>query len=187
MNSSFTDQLNEHIELMQQLHALTPQIEEMGQRWRDCLSIGGKILLMGNGGSAADSQHIAAELVGRFLSERKGLPAIALTTDTSILTSVGNDYGYDHVFSRQVEALATEKDIVLGYSTSGNSRNVIKAMAVANDIGCRTQVLTGLSGGQLKGLVDDCLCVPSNFTPRIQEAHAFIGHMLCAMVDDASS
>ena len=187
MTTPFSAQLNEHIAVMEAVHALEPLVKSVGQRWLDALQKGGKVLLMGNGGSAADAQHIAAELVGRYLCERKGLPAIALTTDTSILTAVGNDYGYDAVFSRQVEALANPDDIVVAYSTSGNSGNACTAIETARDIGCYTVALTGDSGGKLKPLVDTCICVPSSSTPRIQEAHAFIGHMLCAYVDSAFS
>jgi D-sedoheptulose 7-phosphate isomerase len=183
--SDVIKQLEEHIQVMEATRELAPQIEALGERWVAALKSGGKILLMGNGGSAADAQHIAAELVGRFLCERQGLPAIALTTDTSILTAVGNDYGYDTVFSRQVEALAQPQDVVIGYSTSGNSANVCTAMQVACDRGCYTAALTGASGGKLLGTVDTCIRVPSSFTPRIQEAHAFIGHMLCAIVDQS--
>ena len=183
--SDFIKQLDDHIDVMNLSRELAPLVQQVGQRWIDALQNGGKILLMGNGGSAADAQHIAAELVGRYLCERKGLAGIALTTDTSILTAVGNDYGYDAVFSRQVEALANTHDIVVGYSTSGNSTNVCAAMAVARDMGCYTVALTGHTGGKLKSMVDDCLCVPSSSTPRIQEVHAFVGHMLCAIVDDA--
>lgn len=182
---SYLEQLDEHIDVMNMARALAPQVDAVGQHWINALNNGGKILLMGNGGSAADAQHIAAELVGRYLCERKGLPSIALTTDTSILTAVGNDYGYDAVFSRQVEALAQPQDIVVGYSTSGNSKNVCLAMKAAQDIGCYTVALTGENGGQLKSMVDDCICVPSSSTPRIQEVHAFIGHLLCAIVDSA--
>ena len=140
---------------------------------------------MGNGGSAADAQHIAAELVGRYINERRGLPAIALTTDTSILTAVGNDYGYDNIFSRQVEALARPVDVVVGYSTSGNSANIYNAISLAKTIGCHCVALTGATGGKLAGVADSCIRVPSAETPRIQEAHAFIGHMLCDYVDRA--
>lgn len=184
MINDYIKQLDEHIDVMNMSRALATQVADVGQRWVNALENGGKILLMGNGGSAADAQHIAAELVGRYLSERKGLPSIALTTDTSILTAVGNDYGYDAVFSRQVEALAQPHDVVVGYSTSGNSANVCAAMIAAKDIGCYTVALTGESGGKLVGLVDNCIRVPSAFTPRIQEVHAFVGHMLCAIVDD---
>ncbi|MGS2717387.1 D-sedoheptulose 7-phosphate isomerase [Eionea flava] len=187
MKENYLSQLDQHIEVMNFSRALADQVAVVGQQWVDALEQGGKILLMGNGGSAADAQHIAAELVGRYLSERKGLASIALTTDTSILTAVGNDYGYDHVFSRQVEALAKPQDVVVGYSTSGNSANVCLAMTAARKMGCRTVALTGDSGGQLLSLVDECICVPSPFTPRIQEVHAFIGHMLCAIVDESFS
>jgi D-sedoheptulose 7-phosphate isomerase len=183
MTDSYIDQLDEHIDVMNMARELAPIVEQVGQQWISALHNGGKILLMGNGGSAADAQHIAAELVGRYLCERKGLPSIALTTDTSILTAVGNDYGYEAVFSRQVEALAQPQDVVVGYSTSGNSANVCKAMQAAGDIGCYTVALTGEGGGQLAALVDSCIRVPSSSTPRIQEVHAFIGHMLCALVD----
>ncbi len=183
MANIFSTQLDQHIAVMELLHELEPIVAEVGALWVSALQRGGKIVLMGNGGSAADSQHIAAELVGRYLSERKGLAAIALTTDTSILTAVGNDYGYDAVFARQIEALAQPDDVVIGYSTSGNSGNVCLAMEKARAIGCQTVALTGDSGGKLVDLVDHCLRVPSNETPRIQEAHAFIGHMLCAYVD----
>ncbi|MFT6790925.1 MAG: D-sedoheptulose 7-phosphate isomerase [Cellvibrionaceae bacterium] len=183
MKNSFSLQLDEHIAVMQLLRQLGPQVDEVGEVFRKTLRTGSKVLLMGNGGSAADAQHIAAELVGRYLCERPGLPAIALTTDTSVLTAIGNDYGFDTVFSRQVEALAQAGDVVVGYSTSGNSKNVSQAMVLAKGKGCATVALTGQSGGELKNLVDNCLCVPSKSTPRIQEAHAFIGHMLCAIVD----
>lgn len=183
--SDVIKQLDEHIQVMESARGLAPEIESLGQRWVDALNNGGKILLMGNGGSAADSQHIAAELVGRYLCEREGLPAIALTTDTSILTAVGNDYGFDTVFSRQVEALAQPQDVVVGYSTSGNSGNVCAAMDVARKKGCYTAALTGASGGKLLDMVDSCIRVPSSSTPRIQEVHAFVGHMLCAIVDQS--
>ncbi len=185
MPNPYNEQLDEHIQVMQLCHDLAPKIQTIGQKWVDCLKNGGKILLMGNGGSAADSQHIAAELVGRYLCERKGLPAIALTTDTSIITAVGNDYGYENIFTRQIESLANANDIVIGYSTSGNSANVCSAMKLANEMNCYTVALTGESGGALLNIVNECICIPSQSTPRIQEAHAFIGHMLCAFVDDA--
>ena len=181
----FTDQLARHIEVMQSVQELAVVVEQVAQRWIQTLHAGGKILLMGNGGSAADAQHIAAELVGRYLSERSGLAAVSLTTDTSILTAVGNDYGYETVFSRQVEALARPGDVVVGYSTSGNSVNVCNAINVAKKIGCYCVALTGATGGKLASVVDNCICVRSSETPRIQEAHAFIGHMLCEYVDHA--
>lgn len=151
------------------------------------LGQGRKIVFMGNGGSAADSQHLAAEFVGRFVKERKGLPAIALTTDTSILTAVGNDYGFDTVFSRQVEALVRAGDVVVGLSTSGNSPNVVKALELAKQSGATTIGLTGRGGGKMAAICDLCIQVPSDVTARIQEAHIFIGHMVCALVDKGVS
>jgi len=144
---------------------------------------GGKVVLFGNGGSAADAQHIAGELVGKFKLERQALPAIALTTNTSILTAVANDYGYETVFSRQVEALVNEKDIAIGISTSGDSSNVIEAIKTAKKKGAKTIGLTGGSGGKLAEVADLALIVPSDSTPRIQEAHITIGHIVCELVE----
>ncbi len=185
MSEPYLTQLDEHVEVMNLARSLSAEVEALGQQWCDALKNGRKILLMGNGGSASDAQHIAAELVGRYLCERDGLPAIALTTDTSILTAVGNDYGYGVVFSRQIEALCQSGDVVVGYSTSGNSENVCRAMQLAREKGAYTAALTGDSGGRLLALTDCCLRVPSSSTPRIQETHAFIGHVLCGMVDNA--
>lgn len=168
---------------MTKLDALLPQISAVAQALRNCLERGGKILLMGNGGSAADCQHIAAEIVGRYKKERRGLPAIALTTDTSILTSIGNDYGFEFIFSRQVEALCNPQDIVIGFSTSGNSVNVIRGIEKAKEIGATTVLMSGGMGGKLAGLCDFSLIMPSNDTPRIQEAHIFIGHSLCDLLE----
>jgi D-sedoheptulose 7-phosphate isomerase len=170
---------------MQSVKEMIPAIEQGGQVLVEALKSGGKILLCGNGGSAADAQHIAAEIVGRFEIERMGLPAIALTTDTSILTSVGNDYGYERLFSRQIEALAQSADVLIAYSTSGNSENVLRAVTLAREKGCKVIVLSGRDGGKLSALADVDLCVSSNVTARIQEAHAFIGHVLCSAVDEA--
>jgi D-sedoheptulose 7-phosphate isomerase len=147
------------------------------------LRAGGKVLIMGNGGSAADAQHFAAELVGRFLLERRALPAIALTTDSSILTAVANDYGYDEVFKRQVEALASERDMVIGISTSGRSNNVFQALTAANEIGCKTIGLLGRDGGTIASIVDIDLTVPVRETPAIQAAHGAILHILCDLVE----
>jgi D-sedoheptulose 7-phosphate isomerase len=138
---------------------------------------------MGNGGSAADAQHFAAEMVGRFLMERKALPAIALTTDTSILTAVGNDYGFDEIFTRQVEALANPGDILIGISTSGNSLNVKRALEAGKHIGVKTIGLLGRNGGEIGPIVDSNLTVPSFETPRIQEAHLIIIHILCDLIE----
>jgi D-sedoheptulose 7-phosphate isomerase len=172
-----------HIAMFAQLNLLFPKMVEIANVLRATHANGGKILLMGNGGSAADSQHIAAEIVGRYKRERRGLAAIALTTDSSILTSVGNDFGYEDIFARQIEALCRPEDTVIGITTSGNSKNIVKAMIEANEIGATTIGLTGGTGGKLLELCQYNLVVPSNDTPRIQEAHIFIGHSLCDMLE----
>lgn len=151
----------------------------------DALSSGKKLLIMGNGGSAADAQHFAAEIVGRFKMERKALPAIALTTDTSALTAIGNDYGFDRIFSRQVEAFAKPGDVVVGISTSGNSPNVALALQSAKDAGCITVALLGKDGGAIKKLADLALIIPSNDTPRIQEGHITTIHIMCDLLEKA--
>ena len=143
----------------------------------------GKILFAGNGGSAADAQHWAGELVSRFYYDRPGLPAIALTTDTSILTAIGNDYGYDYTFARQVEALGRQGDVLIVISTSGNSPNILRAAQAAKGRGVSVIGFTGRSGGKLAPLSDLCFCIPSDETPRIQEGHEFIGHLLCALIE----
>ncbi len=176
-------ELAAHQAMFKELNAMLPQISTVAECLRDCLKRGNKILLMGNGGSAADSQHIAAEIVGRYKCERRGLPAIALTTDTSILTSIGNDYGFEFIFSRQVEALCNPLDVVIGISTSGNSVNVVRGIETAKQIGATTVALTGGSGGKLAALCDYSLIMPSSDTPRIQEAHIFIGHSLCGLME----
>ena len=162
---------------------LSEEILKVAHLIRDCLSNGGKLLLMGNGGSAADSQHIAAELIGRFKKERKAIPAIALTVDSSSLTALGNDYGFDTIFSRQVEALANPNDAVLGISTSGNSKNVINALNLAQKIGSKTIGFMGNDGGNMKDCVDIGIVVPSNDTARIQEVHITIGHIICEIIE----
>jgi D-sedoheptulose 7-phosphate isomerase len=161
------------------------QVTDMGQLLIDCYEAGHKLMIAGNGGSAADAQHIAAEFVSRFNFDRPGLPALALTTDTSILTAVGNDYGYEQVFRRQIEANGVGGDVFLGISTSGNSPNILRALEAARSKGITTFGLTGRAGGKMLELCDHCLCVPSEETPRIQEAHILIGHTLCAMVEQA--
>lgn len=163
--------------------AFVQQVTHMGHLLIDCYEAGKKLLIAGNGGSAADAQHIAAEFVSRFNFDRPGLPAMALTTDTSILTAVGNDYGYDQLFRRQIEANGQDGDVFLGISTSGNSPNILKALEAARQKGITTFGLTGQTGGKMRELCDYCLCVPSVDTPRIQEAHILIGHTLCAMVE----
>jgi D-sedoheptulose 7-phosphate isomerase len=142
-----------------------------------------KAIFFGNGGSAADAQHLAAEFVGRYLRERRPLPALALNVNTSVLTGIGNDYGYAEVFARQIEALGVAGDVAVGLSTSGKSRNVIEAMARARKLGMATIALTGASGGDLRGMVDTLIAVPSDATPRIQECHILAGHALCDIVE----
>jgi D-sedoheptulose 7-phosphate isomerase len=158
-------------------------IVSLAQKTAQACKTGNKVLLMGNGGSAADAQHIAAELVGRFRLRRKALPAIALTTDSSILTAVSNDFGFEECFARQVEALAIAGDIVIAISTSGRSANILRAAAAARAMGCYTAALTGRTGGELAGKIDSLLAVPSEETPRIQEAHSLIGHLYCDLVE----
>ena len=150
----------------------------------EVLKNGNKILIAGNGGSAADAQHFAAELVGRFLKEREGIPAIALTTDTSILTSIGNDYGYNRVFSRQVEALGKPGDVFFGISTSGNSENVVQAVERAKEMGIITVGLLGRDGGTLKAICDYEMTVPLDETPRVQEFHIMTIHMICEIIEE---
>lgn len=159
------------------------EIECFGALCREKLQNGGTIFFMGNGGSAADAQHLAAEFVGRFKAERTGLPAVALTTDTSILTAVGNDYGFEQIFARQVQALVKNGDLVVGLSTSGNSPNVVKAIHEAKRKGAATVGLTGQGGGEMAAICDVCIKVPSNSTARIQETHILIGHIVCALND----
>ena len=175
--------IEEHCSVAQHLEAIISDIEIVGERMSTAVQNDGKILWMGNGGSAADSQHLAAELVGRFQHERRALSSIALTTDTSILTAVGNDYGYDTIFQRQVQALANPQDIAVGISTSGNSANVLRGIRQAQKVGTFTVGMTGQSGGKLADEVDICLRVPSEKTTRIQEMHILIGHILCGWIE----
>jgi D-sedoheptulose 7-phosphate isomerase len=162
-----------------------PLLLEAGQRLSACLRAGGKVLTFGNGGSAADAQHLAGELVGRFRRDRAGLPALALTTDPSIITAVGNDLGYDQVFRRQVEAHGRRGDAAVGISTSGRSPNVVEALVLARERGLLTMGLTGGGGGRLAGLVDVLIDVPSQDVPRVQEVHAMVVHILCEIVEEA--
>jgi len=149
------------------------------------LKKGNKIILFGNGGSAADAQHIAAELTGRYKTERKGLPGLALSTDTSALTAIGNDYGFDRIFERQVESLANKNDLLIGISTSGNSINVLNALELGKKLGCTSIGMSGNSGGKMSKICDLNLIVPSTNTPRIQESHILFGHIICQCIDDA--
>ncbi len=163
---------------------LSGDILEAANRIKSCLDKGGKLILMGNGGSAADCQHIAAELVGRFKKERRAMSAIALTVDTSSLTALGNDYGFDTIFERQLEALAHENDAVVGISTSGNSENVVRALKKANALGAETIGLVGNNGGKIKEIANLSIVVPSNDTARIQEVHITIGHIICELIEE---
>ncbi len=160
------------------------RILEVGRLMSSALKRGNKILLFGNGGSAADAQHIAAEIVGRYGKERKGLPAVALTTDTSILTAVGNDYGFERIFERQIEALCREGDVVIGITTSGNSENVVRALRLARNLGAVTVAFTGGSGGRVVEVAQYSFVVPSSETPRIQECHITLGHVLCEVIEE---
>ncbi len=166
--------LKTHLELIEKAARLT----------HDCLKTGHKVLFFGNGGSASDSQHLAAELVGRYEKERRGLPSIALSTDTSILTAVGNDYGFERIFERQIEALGNRGDVAFGISTSGNSKNVLLGIIKAKAQGLVTIGLSGRNGGELKSLADLSIVVPSDKTARIQESHIMIGHIICERVDE---
>lgn len=167
------------------LQTLPNAIEEAATLMVEALKQGNKVLFFGNGGSAADAQHWAAELSGRYKIERGGLAGIALTTDTSALTAIGNDYGFEVIFSRQVEALGRTGDVLVGISTSGNSPNVLRAFEKGKSLGCKSIGFSGRDGGKMAALCDVNLIVPSNNTPRIQEMHALIGHILCQAVDDA--
>ena len=162
---------------------LADAIGTLAQRVRDALRAGGRVLVFGNGGSAADAQHFAAELIGRYVRERSPLPAIALTTDTSALTAIGNDYGFDEVFARQVRGLAGSSDLVLGITTSGRSENVLRGLAAARARGAFTAGLTGASSGRLPEVADLVLAVPSTVTARIQEGHILILHLVCEILD----
>jgi D-sedoheptulose 7-phosphate isomerase len=173
-----------HIDLAARVAAeQAPMIARIADAMRECLRSGRTIFWCGNGGSAADSQHLAAELVGRFRSERRALCSIALTTDTSVLTAVGNDYGYDEVFSRQVEGLVRRDDLVFGLSTSGSSRNVLRAIQKAKALDARTVGLLGRDGGPLRSMCELSIVIPADDTARIQEMHIMIGHILCDLVE----
>lgn len=176
----------DHCQIIERVASeLTVDLDETVSQIVKIFRSGNKLLIMGNGGSAADAQHFSGEIVSRFRIERPGLPAIALSTDSSILTAIGNDYGFESVFSRQVEALATAGDGVIGISTSGNSPNVLKALEYAKERGCTTIGLLGKDGGSIKSLCDIPLIVPSSDTPRVQEAHITIIHILCDLIEQS--
>ena len=183
MSDPFAPSIADHRRLVEWLEPQVPLLQQIGQMIVDAIEAGQHIYLMGNGGSAADAQHIAAELVGQFKRLRRALPAVALTTDTSCLLSISNDYGFGHVFARQVEALVGPGDVVWALSTSGNSPNVIEAAHVAQDLEARIIGFTGRSGGKLKPLCDLCLCVDHTSSDRIQEIHQLAYHMICDYVE----
>lgn len=188
MQSIIKFEFEEHLKTSQAtFESIGHSVEVAAKLCIDCLKNGNKILLFGNGGSAADAQHISAELVGRYKTERKGLAAIALTTDTSALTAIGNDYGYDRVFDRQVEALANTGDVAIGISTGGISANVASALKLAKDLDCKTIGFSGRGGGEMNELCDINIVVPAQDTARIQEMHIVIGHTICHLIDLAFS
>nr|WP_122894008.1 D-sedoheptulose 7-phosphate isomerase [Arcobacter peruensis] len=187
MQEYITNQIKKSIEVKQDFLKSTKLIDlikVVSLKTIDAYKNGNKTLIAGNGGSAADAQHIAGEFVSKFYFDRPGLASLALTTDTSILTAIGNDYGYEKLFSRQVQANGIEGDIFIGISTSGNSKNIVEALKECKKKGIITIGLTGITGGEMDELCDYCIKVPSNETPRVQEVHILIGHMICAIVEE---
>lgn len=182
-SSQFIKNIEEHRQTLDSLASVEPAVNAASDLIICSLASGGCIMLCGNGGSAADAQHIAGEFVGKFLMERKALPSLALHTNTTVMTAIGNDYSFDTVYSRQVEAHGTPNDVLIAISTSGNSVNIIEAARTARELGIPVIGMTGASGGQLKEHCDVCICVPSDSTPRIQEMHILIGHTLCQLAE----
>jgi D-sedoheptulose 7-phosphate isomerase len=180
---NFSKALAEHGELFSRLGAMEGSINDVSRRAAAAITAGGKLMFCGNGGSAGDAQHLAAELVGRLVRDRRALPGLALSTDSSALTCIGNDFGFDEVFARQVDGLGRKGDVLIAISTSGNSRNVIRAVEAAKAIGVYTVGFLGRDGGKLKPLVDLPIMVPSDETARIQEAHIFLGHVMCGLIE----
>ncbi len=176
-------ELGEIAENFTRLTGQAAVIKQIAEMWIEALSVGNKVIFCGNGGSAADSQHLAAELMGRYKIDRAPLPALALTVDTSALTAIGNDYGYEKVFSRQLRGIGAEGDVLVGISTSGNSKNILDAFDVAKELGIRTAAFTGEGGGAMKEKADLCLTVPSSVTNNIQEMHIACGHIICGLVE----
>jgi D-sedoheptulose 7-phosphate isomerase len=183
--SIFTDELKAHLEVANSVISIDEAVMSLANLALQTLKNGNKILICGNGGSAADAQHFAAELTGRYKSERISLPAIALTTDTSAITAISNDYGYDEVFARQLSGVGNSGDLLIGISTSGNSTNILKALKIAKQKGIKTAGLSGKGGGEMNSLCDINVVVPSNDTARIQEMHILIIHTICAAIDGA--
>jgi D-sedoheptulose 7-phosphate isomerase len=183
MTITFASNLQEHQLLFQNLGALESAVNQASELIAKAFAGGNKLMLCGNGGSAADSQHIAAEMTGRFIKDRKPLPAIALTTDTSALTCIANDYSFEDVFAGQISAFGRSGDVLIAISTSGNSGNVITAMQVAKELGVKIIALSGRDGGQMRSLADLSIIIPSHTTARIQEVHIFIGHLICGLFE----
>jgi len=183
MNKVFENSLAGHASVFEGVRGMQADIQAGCELVIESYKAGGTLLIAGNGGSAADAQHIAGELVGRFLKERKALPAIALNTNSTIITAIGNDYSFDTVFARQVSAFGKPGDVLIAITTSGTSPNVLRAAEVARELGMKVIGLTGASGGSLKDLCDLCLCVPSRETPRVQEMHILIAHILCEITE----
>jgi len=183
MKTTIEKEIAEHLKVAETMLSLTNKVEIAAQLCIDTLQEGGKLLIFGNGGSAADAQHIAAELVGRYKVNRKGLSALALTTDSSALTAIGNDFGYKSLFDRQVEALANKGDVLIGISTSGKSINVINALKLGSQLQCKTIGFSGNDGGQMNKICDVNLVIQSKDTPRIQEMHIVLGHTICHLID----
>ena len=175
---------NEHLEVAKALPSLASAVSSAVDLMYASMAAGGQLLVAGNGGSAADAQHIAAELTGRFLLERRPFRALALHVNTSSLTAIGNDYGYEHVFAREVAAHARPGDVLLAISTSGNSANILRAIEAARDCKAAVIGLTGETGGKMRGVCDICLCVPTKSTPRMQEMHITIGHTICELLEE---
>ena len=183
MKELINKHIQEHNDVLDSISKLDESIEKVANVFISCLKKGGTIFWCGNGGSASDSQHLAGELVGRFAGERRPLKSIALTADSAVMTCIVNDYGYEHIFSRQVEALGSKGDVLVGISTSGNSKNVLNAFEVAKNKGVRTIGLLGKAGGMAKNLVDESIIVSSNSTARVQEMHILVGHILCDLIE----
>lgn len=186
MINLISNEIKEHNDVLNRVNeTLLIQVQKVAKILVQTINEGKKIILFGNGGSAADAQHIAAELSGRYKMERRGLPALALTTDTSALTAISNDYGFKYIFSRQVEALANEGDTIIGISTSGNSDNVYEGIALGKKLNCNTIGLSGNDGGKLNEICDYSIIIPSNNTARIQEMHILIGHIFCQIIEES--
>ncbi len=187
MKQLLKEEITEHIRVIKDLRLVEDSILNFFKDIKTCIDRENKVIFCGNGGSAGDSQHLAAEFTGRFLKERRPLPGLALTTDTSALTSIGNDYGFNEIFSRQIRAIGKRNDILIAISTSGNSANVIECVKAAKDLKIKSIGLLGRGGGDLAKLCDSSIIVPSDITANIQEAHIFIGHALCRFLDDEYS